>query len=207
MQLHAACVLRLVAAILGHAHIAGCHTLDRTVAVVEHLCGSKARIDFHTQRFCLAGQPATDIAEADDEVAMIVHQGRQQEIGNTVALVFFQYQEAVFGNRHIERSAPLLPIREQFIHGDRINHRAREDMSTDFRALLQHADADIRAFSAASCLRRIAALRPEGPAPTITTSYSMNSRSTGCDLAIVIGLALGRCTPTLPGAAGRRISE
>ena len=31
--------------------------------------------------------------------------------------------------------------------------------------------------SAASCFRRIAALRPDGPPPTITTSYSMTSRS------------------------------
>jgi hypothetical protein len=32
------------------------------------------------------------------------------------------------------------------------------------------------ARSAASCLRRIAAARPAGPAPTITTSYSIDSR-------------------------------
>src|SRR5262245_20895750 len=31
--------------------------------------------------------------------------------------------------------------------------------------------------SADSCFRRIAALRPDGPPPTITTSYSMTSRS------------------------------
>ena len=30
--------------------------------------------------------------------------------------------------------------------------------------------------AAASCLRRIAAARPEGPAPTTTTSYSICSR-------------------------------
>src|SRR3954462_8111929 len=32
-------------------------------------------------------------------------------------------------------------------------------------------------FSAASCLSRIAADRPAGPAPTITTSYGIDSRS------------------------------
>jgi hypothetical protein len=31
-------------------------------------------------------------------------------------------------------------------------------------------------FSAASCLRRMAVDRPAGPPPTMTTSYSMDSR-------------------------------
>ncbi len=34
-----------------------------------------------------------------------------------------------------------------------------------------------RPASFASCFSRIAALRPAGPAPTITTSYSIDSRS------------------------------
>ncbi len=44
--------------------------------------------------------------------------------------------------------------------------------------------------SAARCFRRIAALRPAGPAPTITTSYSIDSRDMPCPLANA-----SRCAP------------
>ena len=36
--------------------------------------------------------------------------------------------------------------------------------------------------AAASCFRRIAAASPAGPAPTMTTSYSIRSRSTSVTL-------------------------
>ena len=39
-------------------------------------------------------------------------------------------------------------------------------------------------FSDASCFRRIAADRPAGPAPTITTSYSMMSLMAGASLRL-----------------------
>src|SRR5262245_41771063 len=38
--------------------------------------------------------------------------------------------------------------------------------------------------SAASCLRRIAAASPAGPPPTITTSYSIDSRAITISLAV-----------------------
>ena len=52
-------------------------------------------------------------------------------------------------------------------------------MGADFRALFENADRDVVPVAAASCFSRMAAARPAGPAPTMTTSYSMASR---CDL-------------------------
>jgi hypothetical protein len=52
-------------------------------------------------------------------------------------------------------------------------------VGADFGAFLDHADADFLPASAAFCFRRQAADRPAGPAPTMTTSNSMYSRSTG----------------------------
>src|SRR5690606_6065092 len=58
--------------------------------------------------------------------------------------------------------------------------------------------------SGSSCFRRIAADRPEGPAPTITTSYSIDSRVIA---VLVIGFFLalfyGRRAPhSLAGSSG-----
>ena len=77
-QLHAAgeTVLRL--AVLADAHVAGGDAGDRAVVVVEHFGGGKARIDLDAERFRLGRQPAADIAERDDEIAVIAHQRRHQ---------------------------------------------------------------------------------------------------------------------------------
>ena len=71
----------------------------------------------------------------------------------------------------------LLPVGNQLVEGLGVEHRAGQDMRADLAALFEHADRDFAAVSAASCLRRIAAVSPAGPAPTITTSYCIDSRS------------------------------
>ena len=60
---------------------------------------------------------------------------------------------------------------------DGIDHCARQDMGADLRALLQHHHRNVLPLSAASCFSLIAAASPAGPAPTMTTSNSMVSRS------------------------------
>jgi hypothetical protein len=46
-------------------------------------------------------------------------------------------------------------------------------MRADFRPFFEDADGK----SALTCFSRIAAARPAGPPPTITTSYGIDSRS------------------------------
>ena len=77
MQLHARRVAVLVLAVLADAHVAGGDALHRAVLVIEHLGGGEARIDLDAQRLGLLAEPATDVAQADDVVAVIVHQRRQ----------------------------------------------------------------------------------------------------------------------------------
>ena len=64
-----------------------------------------------------------------------------------------------------------LPVGKEFFERSGIHHRARENMTADFSAFLDHADVDVIRFSSvASCFSLIAADRPAGPPPTITTS-------------------------------------
>ena len=49
-------------------------------------------------------------------------------------------------------------------------------------------------ISGLSCLSRMAKARPAGPAPTVTTSYSMTSRSIGCHRLVMGDSACGWLT-------------
>ena len=119
MQLHARRVAVLVLAVLADAHVAGGDALDRAVLVVEHLGAGEARIDLDAQRLGLLAEPAADIAQADDVVAVVVHQPRHQEVGEAVGAGLGQEQELVVGDLGLERRALLLPVRDQLVQPDR----------------------------------------------------------------------------------------
>ena len=83
----------------------------------------------------------------------------------------------VLGHRHGQRRALVLPVGNQLIERLGIDHRARQDVRADLAPFSRMQTESSRPAAFASCLRRIAALSPAGPAPTITTSYCMDSRS------------------------------
>ena len=106
--------------------------------------GGKARIDLDAERFGLAGQPAADIAERDDVVAVIVHQRRHHEVGQAERAGRPEHQETVVGDRRLERMIVLVaPAGQQPVDADRIDHGARQDMRADLRALLEHDDGKL----------------------------------------------------------------
>ncbi len=76
-QLHAAGETGLVMAVLADAHVAGGDAGDRVV-LEQHLRSGEARIDFNAERFGLARQITANLAERDDEIAVIAHQRRHQ---------------------------------------------------------------------------------------------------------------------------------
>ena len=138
-QFHAAreAVLRL--AVTADAHVAGRDAGDRAV-VVEHLGGGEARINLDAERFRLGGEPAADLAERDDEVAVVVHQRRHHEIRQPQRARRAEPIEAVLGDRGLDRRVLAAPLRQQAIEADRVDHRAGENVSADLRALLDHDD-------------------------------------------------------------------
>src|SRR3546814_7732067 len=64
MEFKARGIIRLVAAVARHPHVAGCDAFDRTILVIEDFGGGKAGEDFNAQPFGLFGEPAAQIAEA-----------------------------------------------------------------------------------------------------------------------------------------------
>ena len=140
MQLHARRVGVLVLAVLADAHVAGGDAAHRAVLVVEHLGAGEARIDLDAQRLGLLAEPAADVAQADDVVAVVVHQPRHQEIGEAERAGLGEEQELVVAHLGLERRALLLPVGNELVQPDRIDHGAGQDMGADLGALLDQAD-------------------------------------------------------------------
>ena len=143
-QLHAAREAVLALLVLGMPMSPVATPATLPCIVEQDFGGGKARIDFDPERFRLAGEPAADAAERDDEVAVIAHQRRHQEIGQPQRAAGRQKIEAVLGDLGFDRRVLGAPIGQQAIEPDRIDHRAREDMGADLGALLHHHDRDVR---------------------------------------------------------------
>ena len=131
--------LGLVVAVLGDAHVAGGDAGDRVI-LEQHLGGGKAGIDFDAERFRLLRQVAADIAERDDESAVIAHQRRHQRIRHPHRAGKPEHIKAVRRDRGAHRRLLVPPFREEKIEPDRIDHRAGENMRADLGTLLHHDD-------------------------------------------------------------------
>ena len=125
-------------AVLADAHVAGGHALDRAVLVVEHLGGRETREDLHAQALGLLGQPACEVGQAQDVVAVVVEALGQQEIGRAAGALLAGEEEDVLGHRLVQRRAQLLPVGKQLVQRARVHDRAREDVGAGLRALFQH---------------------------------------------------------------------
>ena len=125
------------------AQVTGDDPADHAIFVEQgFLCG-EARVDFHAQVLGLLGEPAAQVAQGDDVVAFVVHGLGHKEVRNLDGcLGVAQHIDIIAHDRGVERGAELFPVREQFVQGPRFEHRAGEDMSTDFGAFFDHADAN-----------------------------------------------------------------
>ena len=142
MQFHTDLEHRTFAAVLQAAHIAGRDALHAAILVVQDLGGGEAGIDFHAHRLGLLAQPAAEVTQRDDVIAVIVHLRRRRQAEGPG---FGQEQEMVLLGRSVERRALFLPVRDQFVQRTRLQHRAGQDMRAHFRALFDDADGDFLA--------------------------------------------------------------
>jgi hypothetical protein len=97
-------------AIAAHPHVAGSDALNGAALVIEHFRPAKAGKDLDPHLFGTLAQPATDIAQAHDIVAVIAEAVRQQRIGHPPAAALGEEQKAVFLDRHIERRPVRFPV-------------------------------------------------------------------------------------------------
>ena len=77
-QLHAALEIVGGFAVLADAHVAGGDADDAPV-LLQQFGGGEAGIDLDAQRLGLLPQPAADIAERNDVVAVVVHLRRRRQ--------------------------------------------------------------------------------------------------------------------------------
>ena len=145
LELHAAgeAVGRL--SVLADPHVARGDAGYGTLRVVEHLGGGEARVDFDAHLGRLLAQPATEVAEANDVVAVVAHQRRHDEIGDAQGARGAQIVEAVLGDGRLDRRALGFPIGEERGEADRVDDSARQDVRSDLGSLFQHDHGELPA--------------------------------------------------------------
>ena len=141
-KLHAGLVVRAGLAVLAEAELAGDHA-DQLVAL-EHGGGrGHARIDLDAQALGLAGQPAADVAQRGDVVAVVVHERRHGPHRQLKAALRPEQQEDVLVDRGLQRRPQLFPVGQQLVEALGVDDRAGQDMRADLCALFQHRDGDL----------------------------------------------------------------
>ena len=146
VQLHARLEARLLLAVAADTHDAGGDALDRAVFVVEHFRGREAGEDFDAHALGLLGQPAADVPQRDNIVAVVVDLVRHGPDRQRKAVDLGQHHELLVFDRHVQRCAPLFPVREQLVHRTRLHDCTGEDVRTHLRALFQHDDGEFLAL-------------------------------------------------------------
>src|SRR5262249_62411043 len=92
------------------------------------------------ERFCLLREPAAEISETDDVIAVVGHLRRRRQAQRPC---FGQQQEAIFGGRRDKRGSLFAPVWDQLVEGSRVEHGAGEDVWAATRALLDDANTDL----------------------------------------------------------------
>src|SRR5690606_22739031 len=133
-QFHARGVFGFGFAIGVHAHVAG-HDAFNSAVFNDVFSGGEARVDFYAQCFGLLAQPATDVTQGNNVVALVVH-GLGDHPVRSFYRLFGAGQEINFitFNRHIERGTQLFPVREQLSQGTVFDNGTGQNMGADFGA-------------------------------------------------------------------------
>ena len=105
----------------------------------------EARIDLDAEALGLLRQPAAQIAERGCVLSVVVHEPRHEDVRKADRARRSEHVEAVFRHGGLERRASLPPVGDEFAEGERVDHRAGQDVGADLRSLLQDADADLAA--------------------------------------------------------------
>ncbi len=144
VNFHPRLVIALLRAILGDAHVLRYHAGNRTLLVEQHFCSGEAGEDHHAQALGLFAQPARQIAQRTGVIAVIAHEGGKKEFGQVGLAGFGQHPVVVLGHRGFRhRAVHVAPFGQQFVQCPGVDHGARQDVRTDFAALLEHHDLEV----------------------------------------------------------------
>ena len=139
VQLHPRLVSVADAAVGFATELSGDDTLH-AITVPDHLAGGHAGEDFDPQGLGLFGQPAADIAHADDVVAVVRHQRRHRPVRHADLPRLAQDIEVVVGHLGGDRGALVAPVGDQPVQPAGVQHGTRQDVGAHLRALFQDHD-------------------------------------------------------------------
>ena len=139
----------------------------------------------------LRAQPGHQLAQRDDEVAVVALLRRRRQAVAAGARVSKRNSSRCTGTQIGGGAARQSGTSASRRH--RVDHRARQRMRAQAGGLLEHADRALGLQLAQA--QRAGQARP-GPAPTITTSYSITSRS-----------AMRSCLPSAAASASSRCAQ
>ncbi|OIQ82638.1 hypothetical protein GALL_355700 [mine drainage metagenome] len=142
-QLHAKLEVRPWFAVAAHAHIAGGDAAHDTGVVDQQLGGGEAGEDLDAQAFGLLRQPAHDVAQADDVIAVVAEAIGLQRRRHRARAAAAEKQEQILGDWLQQRRALRLPVGQQLVERARVHDRARQDVRARLGSFLQHADRDL----------------------------------------------------------------
>ena len=127
-----------------HPHVTRGHALHAAILVVEDLRRRKAWEHFCAQLCSLFTQPAAQVTQGDDVVAVVVHRFRHEQ-ARKLEGTFRATKEidVVAGDGGIQGGTALLPVWKQLVQRTGFEHGAGENMRAHFRALLEDTDADL----------------------------------------------------------------
>ena len=161
-QFHAAREAVLGLAIAADAHVARGDAGNGAVLVVEDFARGEAGIDLDAELGRLLAQPAAQRAEADDVIAVIVHQRRHQNVRQRKVAGGAQEQEAVLAHGCLDGRAFFLPVGDQAVQADGIDDGAGQDVRADLGALLQDDDRELLACRQRKLLQANGSRQPRG---------------------------------------------
>src|SRR3569623_1424816 len=147
VELEPRLVIGLVAPVLRDAHVASRDTLHRAVVGVEDLGGCEARENLYAEYLGLPRQPAAHITQAAGIRPLVVHESGREQVRHREPLLPGQNPMLVVVDRHLGLwAAALAPIGDQLVEAARVDHRTRQYVRADFRALFEHAHRDLAAL-------------------------------------------------------------
>ena len=140
-KLHARLIVRLVAAILGHAHVARGDAAHRASIVIEDFSRREAWKDLDAEFAGLFGQPAAKVAKAAGVIAVVRHERGHRPVRQRGLAGAAHHPMPVVGHGHFgHRAALLAPFGQKLVQRLRIDHGSRENMRPDFRAFFKDTD-------------------------------------------------------------------
>src|SRR4029077_5462174 len=138
VQFHARLVGVGLLALAVDAEVAGGDALHRG-AFIQGFGRGEAGKDLDAELLGLLAQPAGEVAETDDVVAVVGKTRGEQPGRRPERRIFGEKEETVLAHRGSERRALLLPVGNQLRDRTRVHYRARQDVRADLRAFLEHA--------------------------------------------------------------------